>query len=213
MFEGYHLSTYIIMIAVVSFCGFLVENIWLAFTKGYIDNRNMNAPFLLGYGLLLVAFYLIFGTPKKMRLFGKACPVSRRLGQYALYFAAAFLVVSFCEVLLGSVVEWLCKVEVWNYTRLPLHITKYTSIPTSTGFAAIIFVAMNSVFTPLMNGLEGISASFAIPLSVVLLVILVGDFLVNAVRIYQTQSLYTLWRKDFNNSGILCYNGKKTTDD
>ena len=72
---------------------------------------------------------------------------------------------------------------------------------------------MNSVFTPLMNGLEGISASFAIPLSVVLLVILVGDFLVNAVRIYQTQSLYTLWRKDFNNTGILCYNGKKTTDD
>lgn len=40
-----------IMAAVVSFLGFVVENIWLAMTKGYINNRNMNAPFLQGYGL------------------------------------------------------------------------------------------------------------------------------------------------------------------
>ena len=32
-----------IMAAVVSFLGFVVENIWLAMTKGYINNRNMNA--------------------------------------------------------------------------------------------------------------------------------------------------------------------------
>ena len=43
-----------IMAAVVSFLGFVVENIWLAMTKGYINNRNMNAPFLLGYGLLIL---------------------------------------------------------------------------------------------------------------------------------------------------------------
>ena len=37
-----------IMAAVVSFLGFVVENIWLAMTKGYINNRNMNAPFFTG---------------------------------------------------------------------------------------------------------------------------------------------------------------------
>jgi hypothetical protein len=51
-----------IMAAVVSFLGFVVENIWLAMTKGYINNRNMNAPFLLGYGLLILFMYAVFGT-------------------------------------------------------------------------------------------------------------------------------------------------------
>ena len=45
-----------IMTAIVSFLGFVVENIWLAISKGYINNRNMNTPFLLGYGLLIM-FY------------------------------------------------------------------------------------------------------------------------------------------------------------
>ena len=51
-----------IMAAVVSFLGFVVENIWLAMTKGYINNRNMNAPFLLGYGLLILFMYAVFGN-------------------------------------------------------------------------------------------------------------------------------------------------------
>ena len=40
-----------IMIAIISFLGFLLENAWLAIRKGFIDNRNMFAPFLVGYGL------------------------------------------------------------------------------------------------------------------------------------------------------------------
>ena len=47
------------MVALISFLGFLVENLWLALTKGYINNRNMNAPFLLGYGMLVVAMYFL----------------------------------------------------------------------------------------------------------------------------------------------------------
>lgn len=60
-----------IMAAVVSFLGFVVENIWLAMTKGYINNRNMNAPFLLGYGLLILFMYAVFGTPAALRMFAK----------------------------------------------------------------------------------------------------------------------------------------------
>ena len=36
-------------IAFISFLGFCVENLWLAITKGYMDNRNMLFPFLFGY--------------------------------------------------------------------------------------------------------------------------------------------------------------------
>ena len=61
-----------IMAAVVSFLGFVVENIWLAMTKGYINNRNMNAPFLLGYGLLILFMYAVFGTPAALRMFANS---------------------------------------------------------------------------------------------------------------------------------------------
>lgn len=31
--------------------------------KGYMNNRNMNAPFLLGYGLVVLFLYFVLGTP------------------------------------------------------------------------------------------------------------------------------------------------------
>lgn len=41
----YAIATYILMAVLVSFLGFVVEDGWLALTKGYIDNRNMHLPF------------------------------------------------------------------------------------------------------------------------------------------------------------------------
>ena len=67
----YDIYSWIIMIAVISFLGFILENVWLAFTKGFIDNRNMGAPFLLGYGLFVVAIYFVIGTPQNFILSGK----------------------------------------------------------------------------------------------------------------------------------------------
>ena len=79
-----------IMAAVVSFLGFVVENIWLAMTKGYINNRNMNAPFLLGYGLLILFMYAVFGTPAALRMFAKE---KVRWKRYLVYFLCSFAVV------------------------------------------------------------------------------------------------------------------------
>ncbi len=203
MITQYHISTYLIMLAIVSFAGFVVENIWLAFTKGFIDNRNMNAPFLLGYGLLILGFYFLFGTPGKMKLFGRKLFLTKRVLRILCYFLLAFLVVSICEVLLGSIVEGISKVELWNYTRLPLHVTKYTSVPTSCGFATIITVVMGKIFTPMMQWLEEMDQGHAMLLGLALTVILVVDFLVNAFRILRSGSLYTLWRYDIKNKRML----------
>ena len=46
------------MIILISFVGFLVENIWNFLTSGQIDNRNMHLPFILGYGLAILGVYL-----------------------------------------------------------------------------------------------------------------------------------------------------------
>ena len=147
-----------IMAAVVSFLGFVVENIWLTMTKGYINNRNMNAPFLLGYGLLILFMYAVFGTPAALRMFAKE---KVRWKRYLVYFLCSFAVVCVGEIVLGIVVEALCHIEYWNYSNIPMHITKYTSIPTSTAFAAMITILMGNVFPVLMDWICRINAQWA----------------------------------------------------
>ncbi|MBQ5332468.1 MAG: hypothetical protein J6K92_04325, partial [Oscillospiraceae bacterium] len=66
MIKGYDIYSLGIMLALISFLGFLLENLWLAATKGFVDNRNMRLPFLMGYGVLVTGMYLLLGTPENM---------------------------------------------------------------------------------------------------------------------------------------------------
>ena len=60
------IKTDIIICIIISFIGYWFEDIWMLIRYGILDNRNMYLPFLLGYGLLVVCIYYIFGTPKKI---------------------------------------------------------------------------------------------------------------------------------------------------
>lgn len=48
--------------------------------------------------------------------------------------------------MLGTFVEKYCQIEWWNYSSLPLHIDKYTSLFTSITFGLMITIFMNSIF-------------------------------------------------------------------
>lgn len=140
----YTASAYLLTITIISFLGYCVENIWLALTQQYIDNRNMFFPFLLGYGLTVVGIYLIFGTPKKWL---KKRTASKAL-VYLAYFALMIVIVSIGEIILGKAVEYFCGFAYWNYEKVPFHFTKYTSVPTSMGFAGIIEFLWNFSWSP-----------------------------------------------------------------
>ena len=58
--KTYSLPELFAMAALVSLLGFLTENTWMLIRSGFIDNRNMNLPFLLGYGLAVVGKVLRF---------------------------------------------------------------------------------------------------------------------------------------------------------
>ena len=152
MIMKYDIYSLGIMVAVISFLGFSLENLWLSLTKGFIDNRNMNAPFLMGYGLLVVGMYLLLGTPENMAL-AEMVPVDRSKGEkFFVYFLCAFAVVTVGELILGHLMEKICGIQYWNYNWIPLHITQYTSIPTSIGFAAIIISGIILKKTKLFAG-------------------------------------------------------------
>lgn len=187
-----------IMIAVISFLGFVLENSWLAVTKGFIDNRNMNLPFLFGYGLLVTGMYYTLGTPQDIMLLGKYPVTLTPLGNVLTYFFLCMVIVSLGEIALGYTVEKLCGFEYWNYTRLPMHITKYTSVPTSIGFAFLITLFMGYAFPAIMDIISTFGTDNIRSAAEVLVAAMAVDFIASFARMYKNRSLYVKWRIDLD---------------
>lgn len=183
-----------LMAALISFLGFVVENLWLALTKGYINNRNMNTPFLLGYGMLVLAIYFLLGTPQKMSLPESMRKRQKKNRNDLLYFLCAMLFVCVGEIILGIVVEYLCGIEYWNYSAIPLHITKYTSIPTSIAFASMITLFMGHVFEPMIRLISRMDYRIIRIVSVVLMVIMLSDFFVSFGMMIKKRNFYLKWK-------------------
>ena len=179
MNSDYSVYDYMALIIVASFLGFCLENIWLILREGVIDNRNMNFPFLIGYGFAVLFIYMVLGVPQKGRLI--------------LFFLGCFIIVSVGEILLGFSVEKFCGIHYWDYTNLPMHFTRYTSLFTSIGFAAIITVFFYQFFTPLMNFIKVRESYSNHVLCAALMAVLVIDFLYSFKYMHANQSFYQCW--------------------
>ena len=190
-------TSLVVVVLVVSFLGFVLENIWLAFTKGYMDNRKMTLPFLLGYGLFVVGMYVFFGTPRKMCILGG--PVLKGRTEF-LYFIVSAVTVSIGEIILGTVVERFMGFEYWNYEWIPLHITKYTSVPTSIGFGAAVTFVMDSIFPVVRDLSEKFYSSALSYISVLLLLLCIADMLFSFAKMNRNQGINLKWRVDMPES-------------
>ncbi len=182
------------IIAVVSFLGFVVENLWGAITKGCIDNRSMYFPFLIGYGIAIVLIYLILGTPDELRFLGNKCTIESKWKRVLLYLGGVMVCISLGEILLGTLVEQVCEFQWWNYSKIPLHITQYTSVPTSFAFGTLITTFMNFFFEPLLSFFEGWNDTTLRVVATILMVIMIGDFCYAAYKMYKTKGTLIRWK-------------------
>lgn len=189
--EKYKQSTLVLMIALLSFMGWLSENIFIGITQGFMNNRNMYFPFLLGYGLFMIVLYAVIGTPGDF-IFSKN--VKNMRTKYLVYFTFIFLMVSVCEVTLGTVVEKMCGFVYWDYSSIPFHFTKFTSVPTSTGFALFITFFMGKCFVPLMDLLSLIPDKISTPLSIILGIIMIADYGASFYKMYIRHQKNLLWK-------------------
>ncbi len=190
------------VIAVISCLGFIVENIWLAAAKGYMDNRNMFFPFLIGYGIAILLIYIILGTPQNLWLFGNTSRIKSRRIKLLVYFAGSMICVSAGEILLGKIVEYSCHFYWWDYSALPLHITRYTSIPTSMMFACLITFLMDKVFFPLYYYFRRWDQNILCITATLLMIIMTGDFIYNAYIMHKTKKMIKRWTIDTTGSWI-----------
>ena len=201
---NYGFGPILIMTSFISFLGFLLENIWLTARKGYMDNRNMYAPFLLGYGIAVMGFYFVLGTPGNLRIFGTPSESDPKR-QFAAYFLLTFILVSVGEIILGKTIENLTNVILWDYTKIPLHITRYTSVPTSIGFTVIIVTFMDCFFERIMNALSQMEPLRANAFGIILMTVMTADFLYSSVRMIRTQKIHVTWEIDFREKSVRRY--------
>ncbi len=182
-----------IFIALISFMGFLLENLWLAITKGYIDNRNMHLPFLLGYGLLVTCFGFCFGTPDNITFFGIETDITGK-ASWIIYFLVAFVIICAGEHILGTIVEKLCGIEYWNYEWVPLKISKYTTVPTGVGFALVLTLFMGYAVRPLAAFFMNTDETTALRIGTAAVLILLIDFIDSFSYMYKNKRLNEIWR-------------------
>ena len=142
--------------------------------------------------------YLLFGTPQELRFFGREIQVGCGIRRVIIYMIYGIVLVSVGEIIIGTVVENVCGFEWWNYSAFPLHITKYTSLPTSFLFATLITLFMNCCFLPILKSFEKWNPTVLKVLSIVLMVIMIADFLYASYQMYETNWLLIRWRIIFN---------------
>ena len=195
----------LVIIAVISLLGFITENVWISITKGFMDNRNMYFPFLLGYGLAVAALFLLFGTPAHPRFLIYELAIENSIARSLYYLLMMALCVSIGEILLGTLVEKTCGIIWWNYTELPLHIGKYTSVPTSLGFATLITIFMRFCFEPLYNFCLTRSYHVVAILGSSLFILMLVDFFHSAWYMVKNKRLMQRWTIDTTGSRVYQY--------
>lgn len=178
--EQYDLNDLFVMFTVVSFLGFVFENIFSVMWNGYLDNRNMTLPFIHGYGDAVIGIFILLGVPAKSNVF--------------IYFLASFVIVCLSEIIIGVAVEKVCGFVWWKYDNFPLHITHYTSVPTSLGFASLITVFMGFCFTPLMGLIEILPLQLKRIIGLPMFVVLTIDMIVSYAVMYKNGEHNNRWR-------------------
>jgi len=182
-------KTDMIMIVIISFIGYWFEDLWMLIRHGVLDNRNMYLPFLIGYGLAIVGIYYVIGTPKKiLNRYELKTPLN-----LIIYTLIMMFIVSIGEVILGTTVESVLGYKYWDYSSIPLHITTYTSIPTSIGFGIVITLFMNYIYEPLRNKIDKISYRIPMIIFIILIIVFIIDNFLSFRQMYINGGRNIVW--------------------
>ena len=139
---------------VVAFFAWMIENISCIFSIGQIDSRYHILPFISPYASIVLAFHIALRDPDEITFFGKRIFKGNGLKEKILSNVIAFLVIAFCvaggELAVGNIYEHCFGVILWDYSAMPLHITRYTSVFTILGFGAAAYCLFRFVYKPFL---------------------------------------------------------------
>ena len=98
------------------------------------------------------------------------------------------------EIALGFTVEEFCGFYYWDYTNLPMHLTRYTSFFTSLGFSAMITLFMYYCYEPIMSFVHRTMTPRRKRIAIALFIALVVDMLYSFHIMRELGDVYKSWK-------------------
>ena len=194
---GYDIRYFFIGMLVFAFLGFWVENLSRMATKHIFDNRHQLLPFLFAYGIALLAIYVAMGTPWELRFFNKKIfKKSTRATTAASHLIYFFVICAFImlgEIGVGMMYEKFAGVILWDYTDIPTHITRYTSVITTLLIGGGVYAIMAFAFRPMMALISKMGTRAATVVDCTLGIAVVIDFFIMVIYTFATGSAPEYW--------------------
>lgn len=146
-----------LLMIMTAFIGWAAENTVKLVTSGVIDNRYHVLPFIFPYGFAFLVMHLVLGDTDDIGFFGKKIFKKKSLGSKILsnllYVFIVCLFVFLGELGVGNAYETLTGATLWDYSEMPLHLTKYVCLSSAFGYGIGAYAVMKFMFYPLLNQL------------------------------------------------------------
>jgi cellulose synthase/poly-beta-1,6-N-acetylglucosamine synthase-like glycosyltransferase len=150
-----HDFCYLCVIALLfSFVGFVIENVVKVIATCTIDNCNYILPFNAAYGLMAFLFHII-GKPYTPSIFGieiiKSHSLKTKIISNIIYFIILFGLILGGEIAIGYFWHLVIHVDIFDYSKWALHITKYAEFFTTLGITTLFYLFLKFVYHPILN--------------------------------------------------------------
>lgn len=138
-----------------AFAGWITENTFKAITDGVIDARFHTLPFISAYAFIPFALHILLGSADDIAVFGKRLfkesTKKSKISSNVLTYVICCSMVFLGELGVGLMWDKLFGVMLWDYSEMPLHITKYTGVIPMFGFGTGVYLLFKFVHTPLLK--------------------------------------------------------------
>lgn len=181
--EVYNLPYYIVIFCILSAIGWLYETILASIRMGhFVDTGFLYLSITPIYGISVIVFYLLFGTPKNMKIFGlKSNKIINKKANYYIYFLFAVLVPTFMELVVGFVFDIFFNIRLWDYSSWIMNFKGYISLPVSLFWGVSLTLGMAFVFDRLLKLTKKINRKTVVNLSYIIILFIILDLIAQFV--------------------------------
>ncbi len=140
----------------IAFLGWVFEKVGRYFVYGSISDRGfLSLPLCPIYATSVIGVYLLFGTPKRLRLLGKRLNVGVLKGT-ALYFLFSAISASAVELCVGAFFESALGLRLWDYSERAFDVFGHVCLSYSLLWGAVLTVFMFTVWKRIESAVKSI---------------------------------------------------------
>ena len=155
------------------------------------DRGFLSMPFCPIYATCVIGAYILFGTPKEVRILGirVRCP---KFLSAAIYFVCCVLFASLVELLVGGVFFGAAGIRLWDYGERVMNLGGHICLSYSLLWGALMTLFMLIFWQGARNIARRIPQKKLVGLCLSVYSLMLADFIFNLFYLYRTGSHFNL---------------------